>query len=152
MTLSRVETAFCEREIGELIRTSSGVEAALIATGDGFEVARATRGRTFDAARLAGLASSVLALGRAMGRELDLKTTRSAVIEADAGTVLLFAVPCQRADLILGAVASKDATLGMCLVDVRRTAEEIARRLDQGYAGKGRPDVADKQEKLVKPV
>jgi uncharacterized protein len=152
MTLSRVETAFCEREIGELIRTSSGVEAAMIATGDGFEVARVTRGRPFDAARLAGLASSVLALGRAMGRELELKTTRSALIEADAGLVLLFAVPCQRADLILAAVASKETTLGLCLVDVRRCAEEIARRLDQGYAGKGRPDVAEKLEKVEKPA
>jgi hypothetical protein len=32
MTLSKVEATFCERELGELVRTSSGVEAALIAT------------------------------------------------------------------------------------------------------------------------
>ena len=36
----------------------------------------------------------------------------------------------QRAELILAAVASKDTTLGMCLVDVRRCAEEIARLAD----------------------
>jgi predicted regulator of Ras-like GTPase activity (Roadblock/LC7/MglB family) len=149
MTLSKVEATFCERELGELVRTSSGVEIALIATGDGFEVACATRGRTLDAARVAGLASSVLALGRAMARELDLKASRSAVMEADGGLVLLFVVPCQRADLILAAVASKDTTMGMCLVDVRRCAEEIARRLDLGYSGKGRLAVAEKSEKPV---
>ncbi len=43
MTLSKVEATFCERELGELVRTSSGVETALIATGDGFEVASVTR-------------------------------------------------------------------------------------------------------------
>jgi predicted regulator of Ras-like GTPase activity (Roadblock/LC7/MglB family) len=147
MTLSKVEAAFCERELGELVRNSAGVEVGLIATGDGFEVACATRGRTLDAARVSGLASSVLALGRAMARELELKAARSAVLEAEAGLVLLFAVPCQRAELILAAVASKDTTLGMCLVDVRRCAEEIARRLDQGYSGKGRPGAAEKLEK-----
>jgi hypothetical protein len=101
MTLSRVETAFCEREIGELIRTSSGVEAAMIATGDGFEVARVTRGRPFDAARLAGLSSSVLALGRAMAHEvlgsagqgvdLDvaaLALARRKVLDTEAGLTL----------------------------------------------------------------
>ena len=90
MTLSKVEATFCERELGELVRTSSGVETALIATGDGFEVACVTRGRTLDAARVSGLASSVLALGRALARELDLKASRSAVMEADGGLVLLF--------------------------------------------------------------
>jgi predicted regulator of Ras-like GTPase activity (Roadblock/LC7/MglB family) len=92
MTLSRVETAFCEREIGELIRTSCGVEAAMIATGDGFEVARVTRGRPFDAARLAGLSSSVLALGRVMARELDdvaaLALARRKVLDTEAGLTL----------------------------------------------------------------
>jgi len=63
--------------------------------------------------------------------------------------VLLFSVPCQRADLILAAVASKDTTLGMCLVDVRRCAEELARRLDQGYSAKSRPAAAEKLEKLA---
>lgn len=149
MTLSKVEATFCERELGELIRTSSAVEIALIASGDGFEVAHATRGRPVDAARVSGLASSILALGRAMARELDLKTSRWAVMEADAGLVLLFVMPCQRADLLLAAVASKDTTLGMCLVDVRRCAEEVARRLDQGYSGKGRLAVAEKSEKSV---
>lgn len=149
MTLSKVEATFCERELGELVRTSSGVEAALIATGDGFEVACVTRARQLDAARVSGLASSVLALGRALAREMDLKTSRSALMEADGGLVLLFAVPCHRADLILAAVASKDTTLGMCLVDVRRCAEELARRLDQGYSAKSRPVAAEKLEKLA---
>ena len=70
-------------------------------------------------------------------------------MEADGGLVLLVAMPCQRADLILAAVASKETTLGMCLVDVRRCAEDIARRLDQGYSGKARPAVAEKSEKLA---
>ena len=64
MTLSKVEATFCERELGELVRTSSGVEAALIATGDGFEVACVSRAKTVDAARVSGLASSVLALAK----------------------------------------------------------------------------------------
>lgn len=149
MTLSKVEATFCERELGELVRTSSGVEIALIASGDGFEVACATRGRTIDGARVSGLSSSILALCRAVARELDLKTSRWAVMEADAGLVLLVVMPCQRADLILAAVASKETTLGMCLVDVRRCADDIARRLDQGYSGKGRPAVAEKSEKLA---
>jgi predicted regulator of Ras-like GTPase activity (Roadblock/LC7/MglB family) len=149
MTLSKVEATFCERELGELVRSSAGVEIALIASGDGFEVACATRGRTLDAARVSGLASSILALCRAVARELDLKTSRWSVMEADAGLVLLFVMPCQRADLILAAVASKETTLGLCLVDVRRCAEEVARRLDQGYSGKGRLALAEKSEKLA---
>jgi predicted regulator of Ras-like GTPase activity (Roadblock/LC7/MglB family) len=130
--LTEVERALCERALNELVQTSSGIERALIATPDGFEVAFATRGKRFNAARLAAMSSSILAVGGAMAGELRLGACRNVVVDAEQGLLVLFTIPCTRAQLVLSALAPRDSTLGLVLVATRACAQNIARQLDLG--------------------
>ncbi len=132
--LTEVERALCERALTDLLQTTSGIERTLIATPDGFEVAFATRGKRFNVARLAAMSSSILAVGSAMSGELRLDACRNVIVEAEKGTLVLFTIPCKRAQLVLSALAPKDSTLGLVLVATRACAQEIARQLDVGQA------------------
>jgi predicted regulator of Ras-like GTPase activity (Roadblock/LC7/MglB family) len=136
--LTESEKAACERALVDLVNGASGVDAVLLASPDGFEVVSATRAQSLDGPRLAAMSSSMLALGDAMARDFKLDGCRNVHIEAGDGVVLLLTVPCERAELVLSALASKGSTLGMVLVAARRCAQSIGPLLDGGVpAGKG---------------
>jgi predicted regulator of Ras-like GTPase activity (Roadblock/LC7/MglB family) len=134
MPLTEVERALCERGLSELIHTTSGIERAWIASPDGFEIASATRGKRFNAARLAAMSSSMLAVGSALAGELRLGGCRNVIVEAEQGQLVLFTIPCSRAQLVLSALAPNSSTLGLVLVATRACAKDIARQLDVGGA------------------
>jgi predicted regulator of Ras-like GTPase activity (Roadblock/LC7/MglB family) len=129
--LTKDEKAICARWLSDLVQASSGVDSALIATPDGFEVAFVARVRTVDASRLAAMSSAMLALGGAMARELAFKTCTQVVMEATGGFLLVSALPCARAELVLSALAPTTSTLGMAMVALRTCAKTIGGALDQ---------------------
>jgi predicted regulator of Ras-like GTPase activity (Roadblock/LC7/MglB family) len=136
--LTENEKAACQTALVDLVNTTSGVEAALLASPDGFEVVSATRTRAIDGPRLAAMSSSMIALGTAMASDLKLDVCRNMHIEAGQGVVLLLTVPCTRTGLVLSALAPKDTTLGLVLVAARACAQVIAKRLDaNGRPGEG---------------
>jgi predicted regulator of Ras-like GTPase activity (Roadblock/LC7/MglB family) len=128
--LNHVERALCERALRDLVQAESGVEYALLASPDGFEIARVARAHPLNGARVAAMASSIFAVGAAMASELRLGSCRNLVVEAEKGFLTLFTVPCQRAPLVLWAVALQNTTLGMVLAATRGCARELARQLD----------------------
>jgi predicted regulator of Ras-like GTPase activity (Roadblock/LC7/MglB family) len=130
--LTESEKAACERALVDVVNDASGVEAMLLASSDGFEVVSASRVHRFDGPRLAAMSGSMLALGAAMARDFKLDGCRNVHIESGDGVVLLMTVPCERAELVLSALASKGSTLGMVLVAARRCAQAIAQLLDAG--------------------
>jgi predicted regulator of Ras-like GTPase activity (Roadblock/LC7/MglB family) len=129
--LTAHEKAICERGLADLVQAATGVDTALIATPDGFEVAYMARVRTVDAARLAAMSSSMLALGDAMARELKFKTCTQIMLEATGGFLLVSALPCARAELVLSALAPTTSTLGMAMVAMRKCAKAIGGALDR---------------------
>jgi uncharacterized protein len=136
--LTESEKAACEQALVELVNEASGVDAVLLASSDGFEVVSATRVHRLDGPRLAAMSGSMLALAAAMARDFKLDGCRNVHIEAGDGVVLLMTVPCDRAELVLSALASRGSTLGMVLVAARRCAQAIARLVDAGVpAGRG---------------
>jgi predicted regulator of Ras-like GTPase activity (Roadblock/LC7/MglB family) len=128
--MTESEKAACERALVDLVNSSSGVEASLLASPDGFEVVSATRAQRLDGPRLAAMSSSMLALGTAMAQDLRLDGCRNIHMEAGDGVVLLLTVPCDRMGLVLSALAHKGSTLGMVLVATRNSAKAIGRLLD----------------------
>jgi predicted regulator of Ras-like GTPase activity (Roadblock/LC7/MglB family) len=130
--LTADEKAICERGLTDLVQAATGVDTALIATPDGFEVAYMARVPTVDPARLAAMSSAMLALGGAMARELAFKTCTQVVMEASGGFLLVSALPCTRAELVLSALAPTTSTLGMAMVALRTCAKAIGGALDQG--------------------
>jgi predicted regulator of Ras-like GTPase activity (Roadblock/LC7/MglB family) len=130
--LTESEKAACERALVDLVDAASGVDAVLLASPDGFEVVSATRAHRLDGPRLAAMSSSMLALGAAMARDFKLDGCRNVHIEAGNGVVLLLTVPCDRAELVLSALALGGPTLGMVLVNARRCAQAIGGLLDAG--------------------
>lgn len=130
--LTESEKAACERALVDLVNASSGVDAVLLASPDGFEVVSATRTQTLDGPRLAAMSSSMLALGAAMARDFKLDGCRNVHIEAGNGVVLLLTVPCERAGLVLSALARGGSPLAMVLVAARRCAQSVAGLLDAG--------------------
>jgi uncharacterized protein len=136
--LTESEKTACERALVDLVNNESGLEAVLLASPDGFEIVSATRTGRIDGPRLAAMSSSMLALGAAMAKDFRLDGCRNVHIEAGNGVVLLLTVPCDRASLVLSALAPRGATLGMVLVAARRGAQAVAELLDAGVtAGRG---------------
>lgn len=127
--LTEFEKAACERALVDLVNTSSGVEAVLLASPDGFEVVSATRAQRIDGPRLAAMSSSMLALGAAMAQDLRLDGCRNIHMEAGDGVVVMLTVQCDRMGLVLSALAHKGSTLGMVLVATRNCAQNITRLL-----------------------
>lgn len=98
--------------------------SVVLAQTDGFEVAQLSRG-TVPAARLAALASSMLALGEAALRELGLGGRGSVLIDGASGKLLLLEVPLPSRPLVLAVVAGHDAVTGSLLWAARQCVQQI---------------------------
>lgn len=94
----------------------TGVQRAMLLSEDGFEIAcwQAQSAKPMQSQSLAAMASSLMAMAAAVGREIDFRNCRRLTFEADGGTVTLQAIqaefPC-----ILCMVLGPDVVLGRSL-------------------------------------
>lgn len=77
----------------------SGVTAVVVATPDGFEIASLQAG-SLDLSRLATTASSLMAMARAVGREVACTQCTRLVFEAEEGIVVVQPVPAKFPSLL----------------------------------------------------
>lgn len=104
------------RALEQAIAPVSGVQRAILLSEDGFEIASwKSQGATaMHGSSLAAMASSLMAMAAAVGREIDFRHCKRLTFEADGGTITLQAItadfPC-----ILCLVLSSDAVLGRTL-------------------------------------
>lgn len=94
----------------------SGVQRALLLSEDGFEIAswQSPASQPMQSQSLAAMASSLMAMAAAVGREIDFRNCRRLTFEADGGTVTLQAIQAQF-PCILCLVMGTDAVLGRSL-------------------------------------
>jgi len=89
----------------------TGLQMALLATPDGFEIACVINRGELQGSRIAAMASSMMAMASAVGREIKSTGCRRLTFEADGSSVVLHSVaaklPC-----ILCVVVNSDALLG----------------------------------------
>ena len=107
-----------------MVNETPGVTAAVVVTSDGFEVASVLPSEA-SAPKLAVMTSSIHALGEAVVAEALLRRCQNVVIEAEAGNVVMLAIPESQGTLLLTVIASKRAILGHLLWSCRTCTTSI---------------------------
>lgn len=110
---------------GELLEKLPETRAVVVATEDGFELAFATR-EPIEASRIAAMTSSIAAICDSVSRETGLGATKSFVVEASEGFLVLRGVQNGTVRLVLTVLARKGALLGMVMNAVGEGARALA--------------------------
>lgn len=104
-----------------------GLQLALLCTPDGFEIACLRTRSELQTNRLSAMASSLMAMARAVGREIQSPSCKRLTFEAEGSTVIFQAVdgpvPC-----ILCLVLGSTAVLGRALWAAGEVANAMAPR------------------------
>lgn len=103
----------------------NGLQLALLVTPDGFEIACLGNRADLQTSRLSAMASSLMAMGRAVGREIQSPSCKRLTFEAQGNTVIFQAidapVPC-----ILCMVLGGEAVLGRALWAAAGLVQEMS--------------------------
>jgi uncharacterized protein len=100
--------------------------AVIIATEDGFDLGHAHAPRAqVEPGRLAAMASSTSAIGDVVGRETGLGTTQCLVAEMSDGYVVMRSARYGATRVVLTAMASRQAVLGLLMHAVSSSAREF---------------------------
>jgi predicted regulator of Ras-like GTPase activity (Roadblock/LC7/MglB family) len=124
--LSRTATALAQRELQKLVDELDGVTAAVVATVDGFDLASAVTGDT-DPARVAAMASSIIAISSVVSEEADLGRHKSVIVQTEFGFAVFYSLRQREGELVLGVLAREAAVLAL----VAYRAAQLARALTQ---------------------
>lgn len=111
--------------IEETFGTTGGVRAVVVATADGFDVATLSPGGA-SATRVAATASSIAAIGQAVGRETGLGANRMVTLDCEQGFVVVASTRHDGLDLVVSVVASKDAVLGQINYRITQLNQKLA--------------------------
>ena len=103
-----------QQALEKLIGPVDGVRVALLSTPDGFEIASLRTNSELQLNRLSAMAGSLMAMARAVGREINHAGCKRLTFETDSGVVVFQSVmsefPC-----ILCMVLDTNAILGRVL-------------------------------------
>lgn len=109
----------------ELLEKISEARAVVVATEDGFELAFAAR-EPLEASRIAAMTSSIAAICDSVSRETGMGGTKSFVVEADTGFLVMRGVQNGRVRLVLSALTRNGALLGLVMNAVGESARALA--------------------------
>ena len=123
-SLSRTAAAHAQREVRKLVDELSGVTAAVVATIDGFDVASAVTGDV-DPARVAAMASSIVAISGVVSEEARLGRHKSVIIQTESGFAVFCSVYRRDVELVINVLAREAAVLAL----VAYRAAQLAKTL-----------------------
>ena len=112
----------------EVFGSFTEVQTALLATPDGFVIAAYGVPPNKDGAQMAAMASSMMAMARAVATEIGHSGSRRLTFETDDGTAIFQSVPSEF-PCILCLVVRKDGVLGRALWAVGEASSQMASRL-----------------------
>lgn len=110
-----------------------GVRSVVLATVDGFALMPAA-GAHGNGERLAAMTSAMLALAAAVGRELALGELETLMLEAGEGRVLMLALPCTPAPLLLMTACDTRCVIGKVLWSAKDCGRRIMAELSGSRA------------------
>lgn len=122
--LSRTAAALVQREVHKLVDELSGVTAVVVATIDGFDVASATTDDT-DPARVAAMASSIVAISSVFSEEARLGRHKSVIVQMESGFAVFHSVYRRDAELVINVLARDSAVLALVAYRVARLAQTL---------------------------
>jgi predicted regulator of Ras-like GTPase activity (Roadblock/LC7/MglB family) len=107
----------------DLEATTPDIEASAVVSVDGLMIASALP-RDVEEDRVAAMSAAMLSLGERTASELARGDLSQVYVKGETGYVLLMAAG---EDAVLTGLARKDAKLGLVFLDMKRTAEEVAK-------------------------
>ncbi|WP_314103318.1 roadblock/LC7 domain-containing protein [uncultured Stenotrophomonas sp.] len=111
----------------------NGVRSVVLASVDGFALVPAA-GTHGNGERLAAMTSAMLALAAAVGRELALGELEVLMLEANDGKVLMLALPCSPAPLLLMTACDTRCVTGKVLWSAKECGRNIMAELSGSRA------------------
>ena len=119
--------ADCREVLEQLLQRLPDLRAAVLARSDGFEVVSVLR-RDLAVSRLAAISSSMMALGHAALRELDMGKGRqvSVLVESPEGKLLLIEVVGRGPPRVLALVGDVQVVTGALLWAARDAAVQLS--------------------------
>lgn len=121
MTQSRTELLVAR--LRDLQASSPDIEGSAVVSVDGLTIASALV-QNIEEDRVSAMSAAMLSLGERIASELGRGSLDQVYIRGANGYVMLLAVG---ADAVLTVMARKEAKLGLILLDMRRTVEELAK-------------------------
>lgn len=110
-----------------------GVRSVVLASVDGFALVPVV-GSHGNGERLAAMTSAMLALAAAVGRELSLGELEVLMLEAGGGKVLMLALPCRPAPLLLMTACDTRSVTGKMLWSAKECGRNIMAELSGSRA------------------
>ncbi|MBU7024346.1 MAG: roadblock/LC7 domain-containing protein [Theionarchaea archaeon] len=103
--------------------TTPDIEASAVVSVDGLMIASALP-QDVEEDRVAAMSAAMLSLGERTAKELARGDLSEVYVKGENGYVVLMA---SGENAVLTALARKDAKLGLVFLDLKRSAEEVAR-------------------------
>jgi hypothetical protein len=107
--------------LNDLVASSSEIEAAALVSTDGLPIASVLPEAVEDN-RLAAMSAAMLSLGEQITGELARGSLEQVFIKGSGGHVILMSIS---ENIVLTALAGEKAKLGLILLEMRRTAEDL---------------------------
>ena len=108
-----------------LQRSSPEIEAAALISQDGLIIASALKPE-IDPDRISAMSASILSLGEQIGKETNIGALEQVYIQGENGHVVLMSVG---EGAVLTALVTAQAKMGVLLLDMRHTAEDLQKVL-----------------------
>ncbi len=115
---------YCREELHNLVQSTKGVNAALLATVDGFKLCSVMIEED-NTDRLSAASSSLLALAVSLSTEFGLEKCKSIHIDSETGKVWLSQINADEYSLVLLIQGSVNAMLGQILYSGNSVRENI---------------------------
>jgi len=109
----------------QLQASAPDIEATAVVSADGLTIASALP-KQIEEDRVAAMSAAMLSLGERIASELQRGTLAQVYVKGEEGYVILIAIGD---DAVLTALTSESAKLGLVLLEMRRTADEIIKLL-----------------------
>jgi predicted regulator of Ras-like GTPase activity (Roadblock/LC7/MglB family) len=109
----------------QLQASAPDIEATAVVSADGLTIASALP-KQIEEDRVAAMSAAMLSLGERIASELQRGTLAQVYVKGENGYVILIAIGD---NAVLTALTSESAKLGLVLLEMRRTADEIMKLL-----------------------
>jgi uncharacterized protein len=109
----------------QLQASAPDIEATAVVSADGLTIASALP-KQIEEDRVAAMSAAMLSLGERIASELQRGTLAQVYVKGEEGYVILIAIGD---DAVLTALTRESAKLGLVLLEMRRTADEIMKLL-----------------------
>jgi len=119
--LTKTRTQKMVERLQDLQASSPDIEGSAIVSVDGLSIASALR-QNIEEDRVSAMSAAMLSLGERIASELGRGILEQVYIKGKNGYVILMAVGTEA---VLTIMARKEAKLGLILLDMRRTVDDL---------------------------